>query len=278
MKTTRALGLFLLGMLVQSSLFAQTVSFLIVSKSHQYTQTDNSTTVDFSTPWGFDAHVEGTNSTTDLQFITPPTLTIPGGTGSTTPVYNISNNAWEVRTSYGTQGLLDGAYADGSFSWTALGQTVSGITVSGGTYPVAPLATNLSGGTISGGVLLWDVAQALTITITGVADHMGIFVDGNSYNDGIESFGVGTITFIVPALSLTAGNSYTVKLDFDDIVGGTNVSTVGSGALTGASYVGVYNAETTFTIQAIPEPATYVEFFGLVALAGVMFQRRRRLA
>jgi len=176
---------------------------------------------------------------------------------------------------------MNSAYGLGNYSLTALGQTVSPISLTGGIYPAAPLATNLSGGTIVGGILSWNVASALTITITGTADHMGVWVGGLNYDGGTESFGTGSRshTFTVPALSMTAGNNYTVELSFDDIVGGTNVfAYAGTGGMSAANYAGVYSAFTKFTIQAVPEPSTYAAIFGALALTGVLIRRRRSAA
>ncbi len=195
--------------------------------------------------------------------------------------YNAGGDKWDVKNTYTSQALLNAAYGDGNYSLTALTQTISPISITGDLFPSAPLATNLSGGTISGGILTWNVAQALTITITGAADHMSIDVNGTSYNNGTEAFSVASHTFIIPASSMLAGNNYNVQLNFDNVVGGIpGLQTVATGplAFVPAQYAGIYNAVTTFTIQAIPEPSTYAEIFGAVALAGVVIARRRRVA
>jgi hypothetical protein len=277
MKKMRVLLALFSAMTVATIASAQTVDFLIVSMRHRYTQTDNSTTVDAANPWSFRASVEGTG----ISGIAAPTLAIPSGTGSTTMTYDSGDNSWVVENDYSSETLLNNEYGLGNYSLTALSQTVSPISVTGGTYPAAPLATNLSGGTIVGGILTWNVASALTITITGTADHMGLFVGGFNYDDGTESFGTGSRshTFTVPALSMTAGNNYQVELSFDDIVGGTNVfSFGGTGGMSAANYAGVYTAQTKFTIQAVPEPSTYAVVFGALACLGVAFKRRRALA
>lgn len=273
MKTTQVLAAGLVfGAMLQSSLFSQTVDFLVVSKFNSYNQTDNSTTIDAGV-WGFEAHIEGTT----LGSIATPTMTIPSGSGSTTLAYQASpDEKWFVNATFGGQGALDAAYGNGNYSLTALGQTITPISVTGDLYPVAPLAT-LSSGTISGGILLWNVSQALTITINGSVGHMSIDIAGNSYNNGNETFGGSSLGFTVPSASFLAGNNYTVKLQFDNIVGGT-LGTVGSGALSGAKYAGVYNATTTFTIQAVPEPASYTAVFAAVVMAGAVLRRRRRQA
>ncbi|HVT73912.1 MAG TPA: PEP-CTERM sorting domain-containing protein [Lacunisphaera sp.] len=273
MKTTRFLAIFLFGMVVQSSLFAQTVNFLTAEKFHNYTQTDDSTAVDASNPWSFSAHVEA--SAGDLSGAAA-TLTIPSGTGSTTMTYNASGPKWSVTASFASQAALDAAYGNGDYSLTAYGQTVSPISLTGDVYPVAPIAS-LSGGTIVGGVLAWDPSQALTITISGASiSHMAINVDGTGFNGSDEQFGGSTFSYTIDANSMLAGNNYNVELDFDNIVGGT-LGTFGSGTgpMLNANYAGVYSATTTFAIQAIPEPSTYAAILGAVALAGVLLRRRR---
>jgi hypothetical protein len=271
MKTTRVILALFSVVVTATSTLAQTVDFLVVSKIHDYTQTNNSTTVDASNPWAFEAHVEGNGDLSAANAL----LTIPSGTGSTTMTFNAGGEQWRIQSSFANQGLLDAAYGSGAYSLTAYGQTVTPINVAGNLYPSAPLATNLSGGTIVGGVLTWDVSQALTITITGTADHMGINIDGNSYNANPEGFGVGFLTFTVPATTFVAGNVYNVELDFDNIVGGILGNFTGTGAMASVQYAGVYTAATSFTIQAVPEPSTYAAIFGAVALAGVMIRRRR---
>jgi hypothetical protein len=278
MKTTRLLMVLFFGMLVHTSLFAQVVQFLVVSKSHSYTQTDNSTTVDTGSPWGFDAHVEGSGDLSGGAV----TLTAPSGSGSTTMTYNPGGQKWALNAFFADQASLDAAYGNGSYGLTAYSQSVSPISLTGDIYPLAaPLATNLSGGTIVGGVLTWDVSQSLTITVNGTASHIGINISGQSYNASPETFGGTTLSVVIGPGQLVAGNTYNVELDFDNIVGGTIGNFTGTGPMASPQYAAAYNANTSFTINAIsavPEPSTYAAIFGAVSLAGVMMRRRRQLA
>jgi hypothetical protein len=72
---------------------------------------------------------------------------------------------------------------------------------------------------------------------------------------------------------LLAGNIYKVGLEFNYFLA------VPADFETGTFKAVVINTMTTeFQIQVIPEPATYAELFGVVALVGVMFRRRRQAA
>lgn len=253
---------------------AQTVNFVFVEHRRTAVQTDNVSTTAEANPWEFRASVEGSN----LQGIAMPTVALPGGSsGATTMTYQTDDNAWFVEASFGSQALLTAAYATGNYGVGALGQTITPITLTGDSYPALPLAT-LSGGTIVAGVLQWNAAQALTISISGTADHMGVYVSGNSYNNGTESFGTGarTHTFVLPAASLTVGNTYTVELNFEDIVGQETLYTFsGTGGMGAVSYAGLYSGQTTFQVQAIPEPSTTAVCSGLLVL-GLASRRWRR--
>lgn len=257
---------------------AQTVEFVIVEQQQSYTQTDNSTVQLRANPWVFRVAIDGSN----LSGMAAPTMTSPGGTGATTLTYGFDvDTSWGRQSDFSSQAALNAAYFSGDYSITVLGQVVSPISVTGGTFPPPPIASNLSGGTIIGGILTWNVGQALTITLTGSGfDHTGIWVSGSGgsyYDQGLESFGVSTLSLTVPAFSLTSGQSYDVELSFSDIVGGaTTTAFNGTGGMSAAQYAGVYTSHTKFTINAVPEPATYAMFAGLAVLGCSLLRRRSR--
>ena len=260
-------------------LSAQSVDFLLVSKQVRFTQTDASTTALDANAWSFRAHVEGGEGS-DLSGISAPTISLPGGSGSTTFAYDPGDDGWVVEDAYASQALLDAAYANGNYSLTVHGQTVGPISLAGDSYPVAPLAAVSGGGDLgfSAGVLLWNPSAPLTRTLSGTGvDHMGIYVDGFNYNDGVEGFGLPSLSFTVPAFSLVSGSTYFVELSFDDIVGGTEpFAFSGTGDMSEAQYAGVYTSMTKFTIQVIPEPSSFATLAGALGLASAALSRRRR--
>ncbi len=266
---------------------AQVVDFVTVSKTQQYIQTTNSAPTT-PTNFQFTTEIEGTS----LSGITTPTLNSRPGTG---PIgsyfYNASEDMWIIQQNFGTGPLLEAAYGVGNYNITAVGSTVAiNLSNESPRFTAIPFAT-LSSGTISGGVLTWNVSQSLTITLsdpmpggTAVIDHISLSIWGNNISLSADAFGNGTQSFTIPGTAgvnntFIAGNSYTVEMEFVNISGGSGVSTFATaGGLNGKDYVGYYGRSTSFTIQAIPEPSTYAAIFGALALAGVMIHRRRRTA
>ena len=77
--------------------------------------------------------------------------------------------------------------------------------------------------------------------------------------------------------TLAVGSTYTVELNFEDIVGQENVYTFsGTGGMSSVSYAGLYSGQTTFQVQAIPEPSSTAVCSGLLVLGLVVRGRRRR--
>lgn len=75
--------------------------------------------------------------------------------------------------------------------------------------------------------------------------------------------------FTLDANSLTAGVDYTVELTYARIVYTDNTS------ISGAQGVGYYAMQTTFSLQAVPEPSTYALMaLGLAAVLGWTWRRR----
>lgn len=280
-----------LVLLAVSSAQAQIVEFIIVSKDQYFTQLTN-TTVSAGTNFRFEASVEGT----DLSSISAPTLdSKPGGTGPLGPLVQDPDDSsrWILQQNYGSGAALESAYNAGNFGMTVLGQSLTvGLPNETPRFPVAPTAT-LSGGTIVGGVLTWDVSQSLTISLAdplsnvsnpanfAAVDHTSLSIWGQDLDRGAEAFGNGTLSITIGGSgannTFIAGQTYWVEMDFINIVGGTLPATISGGALDGASYGGVYGRTVNFQIQAIPEPSTYAALAGVGAL-GLACWRRRRMA
>jgi hypothetical protein len=256
--------------------FSQSVSFFYVSKARNFVQTTNAdaATLISGNPFTFEAAVEGT----DLSAITAPTITTPSSTnfpaGFTDSMVNPTD--WSYGADYPTLPGMNNVVGFGDFTITALGQ---GVTVS---MPANPFPNGASGGviglsagSISGGILSWDVSQPLTLSFTGAFDVLTLEVFGPGYSASDGGLGAASASVTIPAFSLTSGSNYTTNLYLTDIYGGSSLSTVVGGAMNGALYGGLFQTNTTFTISAIPEPSTYAAIAGLGAL-GLAWWRRRR--
>jgi hypothetical protein len=280
---------------------AQSIQFFTIQKVQGFTQTDTATVAanndaaHDSYPWRFEANINGTS----LDPSHPPSLThvtTPGGSGvpafdlSFLPVYG-----WEYRPGYGSQGAMDADLTNGSYSVLlgTPGATSFTLNLAGDYYPNNPLAV-LTGGNWVGGVYQLDPANAWSIgsgTFTfnvGAANSRIEIAIGTAVGfDKAAGFGTGT-PFTGPSGSLSvastdsgaptflAGNFYNVDIRFISGTDSKDITANLNGAyLSGpATAVAFYDSQLSFTIQAIPEPATYAAWAGLLGLAAAVIRRR----
>jgi hypothetical protein len=295
MKSIRPI-LLIATLAVAASVSAQVVDFVIVEKVNQFRQDDATTASEFLTNnWKFRSSIEGSGMSNIIP--TPaPTLSLPGtSTGSPLMTYVPGDNAWVTEaffTGATTTGkaLMDAAYNNGTYTINAFGATTPpALSLTSEAYPNTPIATATGAGIISftGGILTVNPGSSLmltTNTFSGFSsgnDHVGLYIWGNNDaynpNDTPDTFTAASVNYTINAGLLTAGNTYTVEMMFDNVVGSlVTLSSTGSAELDGAQAAAVFSSSTTFTIQAIPEPSAYAAIFGVLALAGAKIARRRR--
>lgn len=277
MKTTH-IALLLASLAVAANLSAQTITGYGVTKVYLGTQTTSGTLGDSSaTPHAITAYVFGTGLTGTYSF------TPTSGTQIGVPkVLTTTSTSGEFENAFSSSAALNGAYGDSAYTMTFPNNGGSGPQSStlqafpGDAYPEDPLIT---GGTWSGGLLQINNTSNHTLNFAsfasfGADDSYALKIYNSSDVQVASGFWntAGTTSFLITAGTLTAGQTYSASLQFNNNY--INYDTPFAGANGSIGYTVIND----FQIQAVPEPSTYAAIFGALALAGVLIHRRRRLA
>jgi len=274
MKTMRILLVFAGATLAAAFLSAQTVTAYTIGKLYDGTQTSGSGSSFASPAYGFFAEVIGSGLSGTY------TVATPGGSVSSpiTLAGGIGDRQFEQAYFYTDVLGLNAAYNNGNYTFAvpASGGPFSPIlSLNGDAFPNTFSITGLTNGTWSGGKLLFDPTQSLTIQFDAFSGMVNgtdkIFLNVDT-NYEISTNVAGTVSFLVPAnsITLTAGQTTSAELVFAKVVDFDNTS------ISGANGMAVYATIVSFQLEAIPEPSTYAAIFGALALAGVVIHRRRR--
>lgn len=276
MKSTRLVLLVIAGLGLLTRLSAQTLTGYGVIKTHYLEQTSPSAPVEAANPYGLSAYVFGSGLAGTYRF------TSPGGTATSPQNLVISGNqaAFDTEaTTFLTTVALNLAYNEGVYSMdlpntNGAAQSANLPSLTGDDYPGAPTI----GGSWSGGKLQIDATQNHSLTFSAfsgftVAGNIGDSISLNIDGVGTTYFANTAVTsFLITAGTLTPGVTYDASLRFN-----RNYIDYGT-TIAGANGNGGFTADVTFQIQAVPEPATYAAFAGVLALAGAVRHRRRRAA
>lgn len=316
MKTARRFLVVVFASVLIAGLAQAQVQFVLVEKQVQFTQNSEATpSLASGTPYSFHfGVVGGATSISGLSSVQITTTATGSGVGSVVlssgTNYNASDNEWKSDTAvYSTLtgvGSLDAAYANGVYALN-VNATSFNITLGGGAGPytdgypaAAPMVSGLSASDFNGsGQLKIDLSlSSYTFTLNGLpgyssGGHVGMFIEGvneASFVSGTNPSGnvqaesmyffpfktdaeVTFLTFNPSASTMVAGNSYTLELEYN------LAPNAGANALGVNEFdLGLFTYRTTVSLIAIPEPSTYAAILGALALAGVMFVRRRRTA
>ncbi len=267
----------LASLAVAANLSAQSVNGFGVGRYYDVTQTTSSPPVDSSAnPYSLQSYVFGTAFSGTYNFTFTGSVTSP----QALPINGDTNGASFQSSGYPNLAALNVAFGTGTFGMninTSAGlQSPSLPSLPAGGFPELPQITT---GTWSGGALQIDPTLNYTINFAAFSSYDTV---DDSYRLSIRNgsdvevaFGfwntAGNTSFLVAANTLTAGETYSASLQFN------NNSIVYAVPNLGNGNVG-YSTINEFQIQAVPEPSTYAAIFGAVALVGVMFHRRRRVA
>lgn len=268
---------------------AQTIEFFFFSKHRDYDQTTAGAPVLVANPYLIGASVDGTSLSG--SYPVSPTVAV-ASTGSQTLITLASDfDGWHFESiGYADQTALNAAYGSGTYTFQSSSFASVILNLSNtDLYPNAPMATISTNSGLgfqwSGGVLLVNPSLFTTLTVAtntfgtnfnALSNHIGI--SGNSFTSNVnaESFNSAANTLslnIASATFLGGSTNKNIELEFNNII-----DFLLNTPSAGITAVSAFTSATTINIQVIPEPSTYAEIFGVMALAGAMFHRRRRLA
>jgi hypothetical protein len=302
MKTMRKLLVFAGTIFAAAFLQAQVIpDFMAVDARYNNVQTGWSSTTPqtysagTAGPYSFEVSVE--SNAGNLSGNTAPTFTLPGGAtyaGSTTLAPNGTD--WR-RSAYYSSSPFTTDFPNGTYTITQPGASPGTVTLNlaGDFFPITPSVTITGGsGTWVGSVLQVTAGTTLTLTTnsfgwdgTGaetngaLANHIGLFLSHNGtevanveqFSNGAAPYfssGTGNPNFATISNYTFTSGGYFVEVEFNAI------SSIDQ-SYVGATGVALYTSRTSFNIQVVPEPSTYAEILGVVALTGAMLHRRRRL-
>lgn len=269
---------------------AQTVSYVVISKSHSYNQTSWGTPIEATTaPWEFGAFVVGNGLTASNPIISASFTSVSGGTvGSGSLAFDVKE--WEAEYGYPLQANLQGAFFDGNYTMTfsngvAPTYTTPIRSLTSTLYPNNPQFTLVSGTAgWNGNILEVDPTTELVFS-TGTfstnylfgSTRIGWDVSGDGYFDsnGMGDFSSTSVTITIPAGSLIAGNNYDLYAEFGRIIDQGVLTGTGITGLEGATFATILHTSANIQLYAVPEPASYAAILGAMVLVGVMTRRRR---
>lgn len=263
-----------------------------VGKAHRYIQTDASTVT--ATSYGFNAFVDATSTGTInqaklygplnsyLDTNGPQDLTVRSdnsGADFTVTGYvdtndldasfpNDSNGNYRLRIDTGVAGGSIGGTYDHEIQFN----------LGGDAYPTTVPLLTIDNGTWNSGtyeVAAPDAATHFDWNFTDYNSTTDVVVFSiRANNDGTEIArvqfqGSNPGGYTLAADSLLAGVDYTGELFFARIVDNPN-------DISGVQGVAYYSVETTFAIQAIPEPSTYALMLLGGGLVWLLSRRRKR--
>ena len=229
---------------------ADVESFLVV-KGQMFTQSLSSVTLE-STGWVFHAEVKGFVSNS----IVSDTLTDAGLAPQPLTNSDPSTRTLTFDNAFTSQGLLDAAYPNGSYTQniTTLnsGAFVAAVGVTNNTYPTTPQISNLAAaqtiGSTTNFTLTWN-----TFTGGGTLDFISVDITDTNGNDAFVTPDFdqtnainGTVTSVViPGGTLLSSYTYDGVLLFAKRV------TANTNDIPGALGIGTYVKETEFSIKTL---------------------------
>jgi hypothetical protein len=232
-----------------------------------------------------------------------PTLDIPDGsvtlpTGPNfSPTWNTAKGYAEYHwgDGYTTAAELNSVYGSGTFTFTlgdATATPMLSLDMANPAFPISPTLT--SGGTWSGGDLLINAITGATLTFntnlfTGYSTGLGGQIKLELVDSGLMPISTPAISQNIPSLGKTdpaltsftiapgfliPGEKYLLQANYSQYTELNTTSFTGTGITGSPIGASSYLTSTFITIDAVPEPSTYM-LLSLGALALFVLRRRK---
>lgn len=198
--------------------------FAVLMKRNSYVQTSATVvTAHPNDPYAFFATIDGTATTPPA----PNSVTLPNGGATKALVWVTDDEEWRFQESFSTAAARDAAYPDGTYGFTLGGQATT-VSLTGGLFPNAPVAT-LSQGTFgTNGTLVFERTQPLTITLqygagfVSGSSRLAISVWGPGFDDQVSTdaseYTQSQVSLVIPANSVAAGTPLTINLEANRVL------------------------------------------------------------
>jgi PEP-CTERM motif len=247
-----------------------------VLKGVKRNQTGVGTFSPATNPWRIDAFVQAASNGS----LTGGTLTLPPGSSATSPQTLVPQDggAYGFQQKFADQATLNSNFADGTYGLQITGASSTtynaSLSLTGGVFPsLSPTVTNTNW---SGGGLIVDPSAAFTLT-------WGAFTGSTASDQILISFGKsGQQTLSVQVLpsaatsEIFAANFFQPNQNYNTTISFLDVATIDTREISGSTGFAGYSTETSFTINAVPEPTTWAMLsLGFMLLLALMRWQRR---
>jgi hypothetical protein len=200
---------------------------------------------------------------------------------STNGIYG-GRDVLSFNTIFNSSSALTTDFASGVYTLSLNSQDVS-LNLAPGSYPAIPLFSFSQGAWGQDGKFYFDPASTLNIStavlsVDGATKTHGEMVahDGSGFQiSSVEIFNPESpLSLSISSGSFSAGQEYTVYLNYDNIVS----DVISGGIYSDSSIFASYLTRTEVTLVAIPEPSTTAILLASSALVFVVFRRRKHTA
>lgn len=208
--------------------------------------------------------------------------------------FDALDNQWEYSDGYGSAGMRDADYNDGTYAFGIHFQTAGNLVanldlamdVNSERFFVAPNISSIVSGTgfFSGSDLFVNPVSPVVLQIDNLPNYQNgidvLSVRFYPHGPGMEVEDFRFMPFPSNQFSIGSGGTFDLAPGSYDLeIEYINMVDLDTTSLAAASYTALagFSTITVTSLTVIPEPATWGWLAGLAALAGVFWVRRKRV-